>query len=275
MKYNYKAFIAIPIILLVFSVGLLVSGYLQTGEWFLRSIDLKGGTVISVPGVGMEQIGSSLSSFEARIREVGGFSGRGILIEVSSDIPSSQILSALQAKGISTAAASIQTVGPALGESFWRQAQIAIIAAFVLMGSVVFFLFRKIVPTFTVVYTTAFDIIETLAVMQVLGVQLSLAGLAALLMMIGYSVDTDIVLDTSMFKRSGTMQEKFKSALKTGLTMSFTTMGALLVLIVTGISAVITEIAVVLLIGLILDLANTWFMNAGMLMIYLGRKGET
>jgi preprotein translocase subunit SecF len=119
------------------------------------------------------------------------------------------------------------------------------------------------------------DILMTLAFMQVLGVDLSLAGLAALLMLIGYSVDTDIMLTSRLLKESEdrTMKEKLRRAIKTGLTMTLTTIGALIALLLSAISPVLSQIATVLLIGLVFDIMNTWLMNSVILKWYCERKG--
>lgn len=270
MKFNYKLLSVIPVVILIAGAGILINGFQETGDWFLRSIDLKGGTIINLKGVFVSQ--EDLPGFNARIRNFGGFGGEGVIIEFPSEVDPQDVLDALEAKGISVRDASIQTVGPALGETFWRQTQIGIVIAFVMMGIVVFFLFRKIVPSIAVIFAAVSDILVTLALMQVFGIPLSLAGLAAVLMLIGYSVDTDILLTSRMLRGSGPLGERLRYALKTGLTMSLTTMGVLIVILVSGISPVITQIASVLFIGLVLDLVNTWFMNAVILMWYMKRR---
>ena len=57
------------------------------------------------------------------------------------------------------------------------------------------------------------------------GMKLSTAGVAAFLMLIGFSVDTDMVLSTRLLKRKeGTVMERIYGATKTVPTMIFTTM---------------------------------------------------
>jgi preprotein translocase subunit SecF len=177
--------------------------------------------------------------------------------------------------GVNTDDNSIETIGPSLGESFWLQAQIAIIAAFIFMGIIVFVIFRTFVPSVAVILSAMFDILMTLSFMQALGIELSLAGLAALLMLIGYSVDTDIMLTSRLLKESEdkTLIEKLRRALKTGLTMTLTSIGALTALLLSAISPVLSQIAMVLLIGLFFDIMNTWLMNSVILRWYCERKG--
>lgn len=274
---SYKALIIIPIILLLFSVGVLVNGYLQTGEWFQRSIELKGGSMIELQlseRIDVISIESSLSDkFPLSMRELSGLGGYGIVIEVGPETDPQQVLSELDAFGIDTSQPSIQTIGPSLGESFWGQAQIAVILAFIFMGGIVFFLFRKIVPSLAVMSCAVADILVTLAFMQLFGIELSLAGFASILMLIGYSIDTDILLTTRIMKGMGEMKDRHKSALFTGLTMSVTTLGALSSLLIFGLSPIISQIATVLIIGLSVDVLFTWLQNSVLIRWYCERRG--
>jgi len=76
------------------------------------------------------------------------------------------------------------------------------------------------------------DILIAAASMNLTGVQLSLGTVAALLMLIGYSVDTDILLSMRVLKRKGAVDEKIVGAMGTGLTMTGTTIAAVLSLII-------------------------------------------
>ena len=99
--------------------------------------------------------------------------------------------------------------------------------------------------------------------------------MAALLMLLGYSVDSDILLSTKVLKRhSGSLMERIYSAIKTGLTMEITTLAALTVLYVVAPASTLKMIATVLIIGILIDLPSTWLMNAGVLRWYVGKKNE-
>ena len=54
--------------------------------------------------------------------------------------------------------------------------------------------------------------------------------------------------------------------------MTLTTIGVMVVIVIAGVSPVITQIALVLLIGLLIDMVNTWLMNAGILRWYMERR---
>ena len=109
-----------------------------------------------------------------------------------------------------------------------------------------------------------------LALMDILGIRISAAGIAAFLMLIGYSVDTDILLSTRLLKRKeGQLSERIASAFKTGITMTLTTIAAVIVALIVSDSEVISQIMLIILIGLVVDIINTWIQNLGLLRWYL------
>jgi preprotein translocase subunit SecF len=276
---DYRHWLAISIILLVFSAGFLVYGYSQKGDWFIKSIELRGGTVISVSLDSPTDISSLEDMLSERfgpviVQETRGLAGYGISIEVDSSVNSSAVLSELNANGISTESSSVHTIDPAIGETFWQQAQIAVVLAFVFMAITVFVIFRTFVPSTAVILAAGCDIIETVAFMQIFGIELSLASLAAILMLIGYSVDTDIILTTRALRMTEkSIDERINSAMRTGLTATVTTLGALSVLYISSVSAVLSQIASVLIIGIIFDIVNTWIQNAAIIKWHAVRKG--
>ncbi|NIP40197.1 MAG: protein translocase subunit SecF [Candidatus Aenigmarchaeota archaeon] len=277
---NYKTFLAVPILLLFISAGILITQYSQTGEWFQRSIELKGGTMITINTENRLDTANIERELREKfhpinVRETRSFGGYGTLIETSSEIDPEEILDELEAMGIETEDRSIETIGPSLGATFWSQAQLAIIIAFIFMGIIVFVIFRTFVPSVAVIMSAMSDMVITLALMQVFGIELSLAGLAALLMLIGYSVDTDIMLTSRLLRESEdkTLSDKIRRALKTGLTMTLTSIAALTALLLSAISPVLSQIAMVLIIGLTIDIMNTWLMNSVVLKWYCEKKG--
>jgi preprotein translocase subunit SecF len=276
---NYNHLLIISILLMVFCVGFLVNGYLQKGDWFIKSIELRGGTVVRLSlnsPVNINDLEGKLSQKfgPSVVQETRGFSGYGISVEVDSSVNSTAVLNELQAYGLDTTRSSVETVDPAIGASFWAQSQLAVMLAFVFMAVTVFIIFRTFAPSTAVILAAVCDIVETIAFMQIFGIELSLASLAALLMLIGYSVDTDIILTTRVLKTTEHhIDERINSAMKTGITTAGTTIGALSVLYLASVSPVLSQIAAVLLIGLVFDIVNTWIQNAAIIKWYAVRKG--
>lgn len=276
---DYKHLLIISTILVVFSAGFLVYGYSQKGDWFIRSIELRGGTVISVsldrPAAAADLKDTLSDKFgPVIIQETRGLTGYGLSIEVDRSVNSSAVLSELEASGISTESSSVHTIDPAIGETFWYQAQIAVMLAFAFMAVTVFVIFRTFTPSTAVILAASCDIIETVAFMQIFGIELSLASLAAILMLIGYSVDTDIILTTRVLRMTEKkIDDRINSAMKTGITATVTTLGALSVLYISSVSTVLSQIASVLIIGIVFDMVNTWIQNAAIIKWYAVRKG--
>ncbi|MCK5290236.1 MAG: hypothetical protein KAJ56_04750, partial [Candidatus Aenigmarchaeota archaeon] len=120
------------------------------------------------------------------------------------------------------------------------------------------------------------DILFAMALMVIFNINLSLGTLAALLLLIGYSVDTDILLTTRLIKRKseGTIDERVSSSMKTGITMTTSAIAAFSILYLVSTSAVLDQIALVIIFGLLADYMTTWFQNVGLLRWYLRDKDK-
>ena len=177
---------------------------------------------------------------------------------------------------LSNAKMQVKDIRPVLGETFWQNAINVSAIAFFLVVVVVFIFFREFIPALAVLAAAIFDVLAALAGMELFKIPLSLSTIPALLMLIGYSVDTDIMLTSRMLKgKEKTPAERAGDSIATGLTMTGTTLAALVsMLIISYFSQifVIFDIAAVLLFGLIADIPSTWFMNASVLLWYIEKK---
>ena len=275
-EVNHKLLMLIPLIMIIASASYVT--WISFGPGLALDIDLKGGTQItadvdSAPDV--SAIEDRLSEFSPNVRTARGVTGWTVIIEVPADADTDAVMSALEAGGWDFSNMSVQTIGPALGESFFKQAQIALLAAFIAMAITVFIIFRTPMPSFYVVLVAAADIVTALAASQFFGVKLSLATFAALLMLVGYSVDADVLLTSRVLKSTeGDFKSRVRGATRTGLTMTGSAIVALTALYLISVSTVITQIASVLLLGLLADLPYVWIMNAGLLRWYVDRKAK-
>lgn len=167
-------------------------------------------------------------------------------------------------------------IGPSLGANFFNTGITVSVIGFLLVVFVVFLFFREIIPSIAIILAIIFDIFGALALMSIFGIPLSLATIPALLMLIGYSVDTDLMLTTRLLKRKeGTPSERAYGSMLTGLTMTVTTLAALTVMAILsyfGQLQVIFEISAVLLFGLLADILSTWLMNTPILLWYVEKK---
>jgi preprotein translocase subunit SecF len=144
--------------------------------------------------------------------------------------------------------------------------------AFILLIIVILLFFKEIIPSGLIIFSAIFDILAALAGMALFNLSLSLTTIPALLMLIGYSVDTDILLSTRLLKsKNADLISVANNTMKTGITMTLTTLLTVVVMLIVSYSTqmlVVYEIATVLIFGLLGDLISTWFFNAPALMNY-------
>jgi len=284
---NYKKLFLIPIILLIAALLQISYQYATTGDFLNRGISLKGGTSITfsyeepIDILSLEDFLTSKGYVTSiRLLENAGVR-KGFIVDADLDFTDNDKVSSLLQdiktftnKDFTKDEYSTEGVGSSLGDSFFRQMMIAILLAFIFMGVVVFLYFRTFVPSFAVILASFSDIVITLAIVNLLGIKISSAGIAAFLMLIGYSVDTDILLSTRVLKRQyKTVFHRVFSALKTGFTMSLTTLAAVGATLILTQSDVIRQIMLIIFIGLLVDIINTWIQNVAILRFYCEKKG--
>ena len=270
---NHKILIAIPIILALLSLVLIGFNGLEQG------VDLKGGSQAELQLLNSITPTELENTLEAKLNtnniKVTNNGNNKVTVELENNVNSSTFASAIDgnAKVI-----SYNEIGPVLSEEAMGQIYIAMLFAFLFMAITVFIVFREPVPSVAIILAALCDILIALGGMSIFRIPLSIASVGALLMLIGYSVDTDILLTTRLLKRrEGTVEQRAKNAMHTGLTMSFAAIAAMGILfIVTKIlmpeATTLSNISAVLVIGLIGDILSTWLMNLGILKTYIDWK---
>lgn len=279
---NYKKLLLIPIIILLLAIISLIIFYNQTGDFFNKDISLTGGTSVTIFGefdsaLVESELAENLDEVSTRIiYDLTNNEKKAIIIETKSDAQTTrEVLETYVGYKFDSENSSFEFTGSALSESFYKQLLIALLIAFLFMSIVVFILFRTFIPSTAVIISAFADIVMTLALINVLDMELSSAGIVALLMLIGYSVDTDILLTTRILKRhEGSLNERIYGAFKTGITMTLTSLFAVLLalIVVRSFSVVLTQIFTILIIGLSFDILNTWVTNVSILKWYVERK---
>ncbi|MFH2027926.1 MAG: protein translocase subunit SecF [Nanoarchaeota archaeon] len=286
---QYKKLLIIPVSMLIIALILIIFQIANTGDFVNKDVSLKGGVTITIPdivGIDTAKLGQDLSSdfqgkdMDIRYLKKGG-SQSGLIITSDIDGTKKQeldsfILSIEKSldKELADGEYSVEVIGSSLGESFFKEIIRALIIAFIFMGIVVFLYFRVVVPSIAVILAAFSDIVITLAIVNLMGLKLSTAGIAAFLMLIGYSVDTDILLSTRVLKRKEgkTIMGSIYSAMKTGMMMTLTTAAVIIIALFFTESEVIRQIMIILIIGLGVDIINTWIENTAILRMYLEKK---
>jgi len=281
-KY-YKILLVIPLTLLFFSLIYMGIFYSKNNDFIYKDISLTGGTSITIyEKTDTSEIEKELSEKleDINIREIYDLVTReqiALIIETktSGEEAKQVIEDYLGYELIDGGNASFEFTGSSLSESFYKQLLIAILFAFILMAIVVFIIFRTLIPSAAVIISAFADILMTLVLANLLGVKISSAGIVAFLMLIGYSVDTDILLTTRILKRhEGDLNERILGAFKTGITMTLTSLLAVIfaLIIVNSFSPLLSQIFTILAIGLGFDILNTWITNVSILKWYVEAK---
>ena len=276
---NYKILILIPIILVILSLILISFNGIDEG------IELRGGSIAILKmnepvnsSVLENQLKTSLNNQGVNVEEVDVISNRNldVTIQMGNEINSTTFEKAIGDKANIT---SYNAIGPVLSKEAMTQTYWAMGFAFLFMSISVFIIFREIIPSIGVILAAACDIIIAIGGMSLFHIPLSIASVGAILMLIGYSVDTDILLTTRILKRrNGTVVERAQEAMKTGMTMTITAISSMIVLYVVTIvfipeASTLSDIAAVLILGLVADILTTWLMNLGILRWYVeGRQ---
>lgn len=279
---EYKLLLIIPFAILLIALISLGIFYVQNDTFINKGISLKGGTSLTIlnENASENEIISLLNyNGELNSRALSGAGKQlGIIIEV--DETNKTAIDNMHDKlikeyNLNENDIAVETIGSSLGSSFFKETVKAMIVAFIFMGIVVFLYFRTIIPSIAVILAAVSDILVTMAIVNTIGIKVGTSGIAAFLMLIGYSVDTDILLSTKVIKRKdGTLNERIYSAMKTGMMMSLTTITAVFIALIFSQSPVISQIMEILLIGLLIDLINTWIQNEGLLRWYMEAKNK-
>lgn len=285
LKKHYKKLLVVPFILLIFGLVVVGSFYAKTGDLFERDVSLKGGISATIyeKDVDVEKLQSDLENklktdvFVRNLRDIATNTNMGVIVEIAETGIGEEVESGIQESldiVLDKENFSIEEVGSSLGETFYKDLIKAVIIAFILMGIVVAIAFRSFVPSAAVMLSAFLDILIPMAVIDLMGMKLNIAGIAAFILVIGYSVDTDILLAVKVLKRKegGSVYERVVDAAKTGLTMTATTGGALTVAYFVTSSFVLKQMFLIIVLALLTDIITTYFMNSGIFIWYNKRK---
>ena len=241
---HYKKFLIIPFILLILSLFIIFNQYQKTGDIVNKDVSLKGGLSVeiysdkAISGQDFNNLENELNQkfpnkdfFIRKLVELSTSEQNGIIIE-SSDLKESEIKPIIEKnlnlKLVDDKNYFVRETSSTLGKSFYQQMLYTILFAFLFMTITVLIIYRKIVPSLAIVLSPVLNMIGTIAVIDLLGFRVSDATVAALLLMIGYSVDTDILLSTKVLKeKEGTVFQRIQMSFKTGITMTIATITAL------------------------------------------------
>lgn len=264
-------------------------------------IDFAGGTLLELhfdPATSVGDIRQSLGdvrvgdrSVDLRNSEIKEFgSPNDILIRVEEEAEGTAIADAIKTRLKSDFAGNIrdatewlrrqEAVGPKIGEELKTNAVYAILVSMVLIIVYVWWRFRQIEFGVAAVIALFHDVMITLGIFSLLDREISLAIVAALLTIVGYSLNDTIVVydrireDLKLYRREtfGTVINRaINECLNRTVLTSGTTMLVVLSLIFLG-GEVIRDFAIALLIGIIVGTYSSAFVASPIVVEWHNRR---
>ena len=269
-RYTNRQLMAGPLVVLAVALLVVAGWYAVTGSPVNPGIEFTGGTELQVvAGGGQDQLRDVFGAEAEAIRPIAATEDGYIVTFQSADAAGLEE----RARDAGLQVVAVQSTSPSFGANTQQLALLGVVTAFVGMSIVAFLLFRTFIPSLAIVVSAFSDIVVPVALMNLLGIELSLGTVAALLMLIGYSVDSDILLTNHVLRRRGGFYESAYRAMRTGVTMTLTSLSAAVVMaLVASLFGIglLTAIGTVLAFGLATDLMNTYLFNLGLLRWYRG-----
>ena len=236
-KYSVKSLVAIPLIILLFAFAMMAYTQLSVGSPVLLGMDFQGGTMVRVgTDETREELTAKFADYPlALVGGTGVGNEKRIEFGPMSKSQRDELIDLLNAD-YGVGSYQMANISPVFGKQYLTQGLYALMFAFFLMAIVVFAVFRTV---------------------------------------IGYSVDSNILLTTNMLRKKGDLNDKLRNTMKTGVMMTSTTLTAIFAMFIVSYFIDITilkAISIVLIFGLVMDLMNTWLLNAGILRWYIEKQ---
>jgi preprotein translocase subunit SecF len=264
------------------AISLVVSAFLSASVLLLGvplGRDFKGGSLIMVQGLGNVPDPSNVKSaieglLGMNVDVVPAKNGLHIETDVLSESEETNVKGTLFNQfGISTSSVTIEPIGPAISGLQSEQMLYSIIVAFVVIGIITLIIFRRRVVPMTILLAIGLDILCVLGYMALFRVPLSLTSILVIVMLVSYAIDTNILLAYRVLKRvGGEPREQATASINTGLMM-----GVLLVVVLLSLNIItsamqLNVLTVMLIFGVAINILNTWFLGAGILLRHAERQ---
>ena len=276
-----KIFLLLSGLIFIISILLILFKGIQT------SIDFRGGTIINV-NINTEE--HNLTLLREKLSEQ--FNQSVGVVEMESSIASQDIILTMEylsnekeldlifndMYGTSYKINKIESIGPKIGDELRKNARNAIIIALLLIGLYITIRF-DISYAAGSLFALLHDIIITLGIFIIMNFEISIAIIAALLTIVGYSLNDTIViydrirentLKNPHRERKIVVDESLNQTLSRTIVTSFTTLMVVIVLYIYG-GEVLQPFAFALIIGVILGTYSSLFI-ASPIMLFLDKK---
>ena len=270
-EYTNRQLALVPVVVLAVALAIIAGAFVLNGTPVALGLDFTGGTELRLgaPDASGDQIQSNFADAGVDVESVRSVGTDNSYLLTTQNTDTDQLSSIAEEAGYEVE--SVQARSAAFGADAQGQAIAGMLVAFLGMSVLVALMFRTFVPSIAVVLSAFSDIIVPVALMNLLGIELTLGAVAALLMIIGYSVDSDILLNNHILRRRGGFYESAFRAMRTGVSMTLTSISAMVTMFIVswyfGID-LLPDVALILIFGLTTDLVNTYMLNMSLLRWY-------
>jgi SecD/SecF fusion protein len=262
-------------------VILLVGTLLFVGKGFNTGIDFAGGIMMDVrfdettsPGQLRKQLDSA--GVKGAVIQETGTSGRTFLVK--SPDSTEEKVDAIK-KGLSGVGeyrlSSLERVGPQIGEGLKKKTTLA--AVWALLGMLIYIAFRfRFIYGVAAVLTLIHDVLISLTVLLIFNIEISLPVAAALMMVIGYSLNDTIVIFDRVRENlknrgkagktsiTGLINQSINQTLSRTMVTSGTTLTSVLALLLMG-SGVLAAFAFTFAAGILIGTYSSIFLSCMLL----------
>ena len=272
MEKYAKYFVTFNIILMLIFSSFLIYKKVNYGYIFEKDVSLEGGILIGIP----KNINIRISDLKALEFDNSIYNlyetENAIYLEAKEDFNVTNFISFLNEKynlGISENDLIIQTFDPFFSKTIFDDFVKFLSIALILIATVIFIIMREKISSLVILLTITFDLLAVSFILALTNYEISTIAFVALLMVLGYGIDNNIVLATNILKETGEFKDKVKSALKIGYMMELTTLIVLLIIYFIIESNVIKEFSFILSIALLFDMYFYLFGNIPLYKILL------
>lgn len=288
-KLSHKQLIIIPLIVAAFFGSVIALNWYSTGRPLSLTMEFGGGSFVRVENI-QKPSSAQIENIEKNFREEFGGTlethtfENGMEIETSAvllgaeenQIMNQRIENLLIESGIKgNPEITTTSMGSIVTALYQQQALYAAIAAIVVMAIALFVALRSFSTVGSILTVVGLDFLGIIGGMAILGIPLGLASMAGILLLFGYAVNTNILLSTNVLKRKGgTARERAGRAMSTGIKMSSTSAGAMIILNLATSAPALEQISAVIAIGILVDMLNTWLLNSGLILRHQTGKEE-
>ena len=273
-----KLALTISLVFVIASIVLLLTRGLNLG------IDFTGGNVIQVEFENRPEVSNVrevISSIVAKGAMIQNFGEKGIIIRTNEDTEESRqaVVKALQKNYTDAKITGFEKVGPVVGGELRRQAIIGVTIALIaiLVYITLRFQFRFAVVS---VVPLVHDVIIALGFFSITQMEISSSFIAAILTIVGYSLNNTIIILDRIRENWGTLSKKgivnlvneaLNQTLGRTINTTLTTLFPVLALCVWG-GPVLSAFSYAMLVGIIAGTWSSMFVATGLLCEWQNKK---